>query len=71
MKMKDFFAGLFFLFIAAYFAYELVQNMPQLFIEGTTMWQYFIAFFRVALIIFVFNLGLTLIKRFFVSRKAA
>ncbi|ATP38899.1 sulfate permease [Solibacillus sp. R5-41] len=71
MKKKDFFAGLFFLFIAGYFTYELVQDMPQLFIESTTMWQYFIAFFRVALIIFVFNLGLTLIKRFFVSRKAA
>lgn len=70
MKMKDFFAGLFFLLIAGYFTYALVQDMPKLFIEGTTMWQYFIAFFRVALIIFVFNLGLTLIKKFFVSRKA-
>lgn len=71
MKMKDFFAGLFFLLIAGYFAYALVQDMPKLFIESTTMWQYFIAFFRVALIIFVFNLGLTLIKKFFVSRNAA
>lgn len=65
MSVKDFFAGLFFLGLAGYFTYALVDNMPNLFIESTTVWQYFVAFFRVALIIFLFNLGLTMIKRFF------
>lgn len=65
MNVKDFFAGLFFIGLAGYFIYALVANMPNLFIESTTAWQYFVAFFRVALIIFLFNLGLALIKRFF------
>lgn len=65
MSVKDFFAGLFFIGLAGYFTYALVDNMPNLFIESTTVWQYCVAFFRVALIIFLFNLGLALIKRFF------
>lgn len=67
MSVKDFFAGLFFIALAGYFTYVLVENMPNLFIDSTTMWQYFVAFFRVALIIFLFNLGLSLMKRFFVG----
>ncbi|AMO84216.1 hypothetical protein B857_01052 [Solibacillus isronensis B3W22] len=67
MSVKDFFAGLFFIGLAGYFIYALVDNMPNLFIESTTAWQYFVAFFRVALIIFLFNLGLSLMKRFFVG----
>ncbi|WP_342574889.1 sulfate permease [Solibacillus sp. FSL K6-1781] len=67
MNVKDFFAGLFFIGLAGYFIYALVDNMPNLFIESTTTWQYFVAFFRVALIIFLFNLGLSLMKRFFVG----
>lgn len=67
MSVKDFFAGLFFIALAGYFTYVLVDHMPNLFIDSTTMWQYFVAFFRVALIIFLFNLGLSLMKRFFVG----
>lgn len=67
MNVKDFFAGLFFIAIAGYFTYVLVDSMPKLFIDSTTTWQYFVAFFRVALIIFLFNLGLSLMKRFFVG----
>lgn len=67
MSVKDFFAGLFFIALAGYFTYVLVDSMPNLFIDSTTLWQYIVAFFRVALIIFLFNLGLTLMKRFFVG----
>lgn len=67
MNIKDFFGGLFFLAIAGYFTFSLVEGMPKLFIESTTLWQYVVAFFRVALIIFLFNLGLTLLKKFFVG----
>lgn len=67
MNVKDFFAGLFFIGLAGYFIYALVANMPNLFIESTTAWQYFVAFFRVVLIIFLFNLGLSLMKRIFVG----
>lgn len=69
MKLKDFLGGIFFLLVACYFTYKLVRDMSTLFVESTTMWQYFLSLFRVALIIFVFNLGLTLIKRFFVKEK--
>ena len=69
MRVKDFFAGLLFIGIAGYFTYALVEGMPELFIDSTTFWQYFVAFFRVALIIFLFNLGLTLIKRYFTGGK--
>ncbi|MEK4384661.1 sulfate permease [Solibacillus sp. FSL W7-1464] len=67
MNVKDFFGGLFFIAIAGYFTYVLVDSMSKLFIDNTTTWQYFVAFFRVALIIFLFNLGLSLMKRFFVG----
>lgn len=67
MSVKDFFAGLFFIALAGYFTYVLVDSMSNLFIDSTTLWQYIVAFFRVALIIFLFNLGLTLMKRFFVG----
>lgn len=67
MSVKDFFAGLFFIALSGYFIYVLVDSMPNLFIDSTTLWQYIVAFFRVALIIFLFNLGLTLMKRFFVG----
>lgn len=67
MSVKDFFAGLFFIGLTGYFTYVLVDSMPTLFIDSTTIWQYAVAFFRVALIIFLFNLGLSLIKRFFVG----
>ena len=69
MNIKDFFGGLFFLAIAGYFTFSLVEGMPMLFIESTTLWQYVVAFFRVALIIFLFNLGLTLLKKFFVGNS--
>ncbi|MEK4630018.1 MAG: sulfate permease [Solibacillus sp.] len=69
MRVKDFFAGLFFIGIAGYFTYALIEGMSELFIDSTTFWQYFVAFFRVALIIFLFNLGLTLMKRFFTGGK--
>ncbi|MEK4128499.1 sulfate permease [Solibacillus sp. FSL W8-0474] len=69
MNVKDFFAGIFFIALAGYFTYVLVDNMSLLFIESTTVWQYFVAFFRVALIIFLFNLGLSLMKRFFTAGK--
>ena len=65
MNIKDFFAGLLFIGVAGYFTYELVTDMSLLFKDSTTVWQYFVAFFRVALIIFLFNLGLTFIKKFF------
>lgn len=67
MSIKDFFAGIFFIGIAGYFTFELVSDMSLLFTDSTTLWQYFIAFFRIALIIFLFNLGLTFIKKFFVG----
>ncbi|MGN7476931.1 sulfate permease [Solibacillus silvestris] len=70
MNVKDFFAGIFFIALAGYFTYVLVDNMSLLFIDSTTAWQYFVAFFRVALIIFLFNLGLSLIKRFFKGNTA-
>lgn len=69
MSVKDFFIGIFFIGLAGYFLYSLVEGMPQLFIDSTTFWQYCVAFIRVALIIFLFNLGLTLIKRFFTGGK--
>lgn len=71
MNVKDFFAGFFFLGLAGYFTVKLVTGMSELFIDTTTLWQYCVAFFRVALIIFLFNLGLTLIKRFFTTKKTA
>mgnify|MGYP003449141191 FL=1 len=70
MSVKDFFAGIFFIALAGYFTYVLVDNMSLLFIESTTVWQYFVEFVRVALIIFLFNLGLSLMKRFFTGGKA-
>lgn len=71
MNVKDFFGGLFFIVLAGYFAYLLITSMPTLFIESTTIWQYCVALFRVALIIFVFNLGLNLIKNFFTTKQSA
>jgi hypothetical protein len=69
MNIKDFIGGIFFIGLAGYFTLALVEGMSELFIETTTFWQYFVAFFRVALIIFLFNLGLTLLKRFFAKGK--
>ena len=69
MNIKDFIGGVFFIGLAGYFTFALVESMSELFIDTTTFWQYFVAFFRVALIIFLFNLGLTLLKRFFTKGK--
>ena len=69
MNIKDFIGGVFFIGLACYFTFALVEGMSELFIDTTTFWQYFVAFFRVALIIFLFNLGLTLLKRFFTKGK--
>ena len=69
MNIKDFIGGIFFIGLAGYFIFALVEGMSELFIDTTTFWQYFVAFFRVALIIFLFNLGLTLLKRFFSKGK--
>ncbi|AWE06226.1 sulfate permease [Lysinibacillus sp. 2017] len=69
MSIKDFIGGIFFIGLAGYFTFMLVDGMSELFVDTTTLWQYFVAFFRVALIIFLFNLGLTLIKRFFAKGK--
>lgn len=71
MNIKDFFGGLFFIGIAGYFVFLLIESMPSLFIDSTTIWQYCKALFRVAMIIFLFNLGLTLMKKFFTTKRAA
>lgn len=53
------------------FIYLIVQDMPQLFNETTTMKQYGVVVFRLVIVFLLFNFGLTSSKNYVRSKQRA
>ncbi|MEK4228267.1 sulfate permease [Solibacillus sp. FSL H8-0538] len=68
--MKDFFVSLLFFGLTGYFIYLIVQNMPQLFTETTTIKQYGLLVYRLIMVFVLFNLGIVSSKNYKRSKPA-
>lgn len=66
--MKDLFVSGLFFGLTAFFIYLIVQDMPQLFNETTTMKQYGVVVFRLVLVLVLFNFGLASCKNYVRSK---
>ncbi len=62
--LKKYGLGLMFFILAAVFTFFIVRDMPTLFQDSTTLWQYFTAVLRIVLVLAFFNFGVT---QFFVK----
>ena len=69
--MKDLFVSGLFFGLTAFFIYLIVQDMPQLFNETTTMKQYGMVAFRLVIVFVLFNFGLTSSKNYVRSKQRA
>lgn len=61
--LKKYGLGLMFFILAAIFTYFIVRDMPTLFQDATTLWQYFTAALRIVLVLVFFNFGVTQVFR--------
>lgn len=61
--LKKYGLGLMFFILVAIFTYFIVRDMPTLFQDSTTLWQYFTAVLRIVLVLVFFNFGVTQVFR--------